>query len=160
MAYRYGGKQKSLALGAYPAIALKHAREKRDAAKRLLADQVDPAVQRRLDKLNAASPNTFRALAEELLRKLEREKRAEVTIAKKRWLLSFVFPTIGDRPVNEISAPEVLSVLRKIEARGRYETAQRLRSTCGMVFRYAVVNRRPTLTPYRRPMLTPLSDGF
>jgi integrase len=147
LAYRYGGKQKSLALGAYPAIALKHAREKRDAAKRLLADQVDPAVQRRLDKLNAASPNTFRALAEELLRKLEREKRAEVTIAKKRWLLSFVFPTIGDRPVNEISAPEVLSVLRKIEARGRYETAQRLRSTCGMVFRYAVASGKAVRDP-------------
>src|SRR5262245_21045446 len=67
LAYRFGGKQKSLAIGAYPAVTLKHAREKRDEAKRLLADNVDPSMQRRLEKLTAASGNTFRAIAEEVL---------------------------------------------------------------------------------------------
>src|SRR5262245_45157052 len=136
LAYRFGGKQKTLAIGVYPAVTLKHAREKRDEAKRLLADNVDPSMQRRLEKLMAASGNTFRAVAEEVLVKLEREGRADVTLAKKRWLLDFAYPAIGERPVAEITAPEVLAVLRRIEALGRYETARRLRSTCGLVFRF------------------------
>jgi hypothetical protein len=83
-AYRFGGKQKTLAIGVYPTVTLKHAREKRDEAKRLLADRIDPSTHRRLEKLTAASGNTFRAVAEEVLMKLEREGRADVTLAKKR----------------------------------------------------------------------------
>ena len=147
LAYRFGGKQKTLAIGVYPTITLKHAREKRDEAKRLLADNIDPSTQRRLDKLTAATGNTFRAVAEEVLAKLEKEGRADVTLAKKRWLLDFAYPAIGERPVAEITAPEVLSVLRKVEARGRYETARRLRSTCGMVFRYAIATGRAERDP-------------
>jgi hypothetical protein len=119
LAYRFGGKQKTLAIGVYPTVTLKHAREKRDEAKRLLADNIDPSTQRRLEKLAAVGGNTFRAVAEELLVKLEREGRAEITLAKKRWLLDFAYPAIGERPVSEITAPEVLAVLRKVEARGR-----------------------------------------
>ena len=136
LAYRFGGKQKTLAIGVYPTVTLKHAREKRDEAKRLLADNIDPSTQRRLEKLTAASGKTFRAVAEEVLVKLEREGRADVTLAKKRWLLDFAYPAIGERPVAEITAPELLAVLRKVEVRGRYQTARRLRSTCGIVFRY------------------------
>ncbi len=147
LAYRFGGKQKTLAIGVYPTVTLKHAREKRDEAKRLLADKIDPSTQRRLEKLAAASGNTFRAVAEEVLAKLEREGRADVTLAKKRWLLDFAYPTIGERPVVEITAPEVLAVLRKAEARGRYETARRLRSTCGMIFRYAIITGRAERDP-------------
>jgi len=147
LAYRFGGKQKTLAIGVYPTVTLKHAREKRDEAKRLLADKIDPSTQRRLEKLTAASGNTFRAVAEEVLVKLEREGRADVTLAKKRWLLDFAYPAIGERPVTEITAPEVLAVLRNVEARGRYETARRLRSTCGMVFRYAIVTGRAERDP-------------
>jgi integrase len=147
LAYRFGGKQKTLAIGVYPTVTLKHAREKRDEAKRLLAGNIDPSMQRWLEKLTAASGNTFRAVAEELLVKLEREGRAEVTLAKKRWLLAFAYPAIGERPVAEITAPEVLGVLRKVEARGRYETARRLRSTCGMVFRYAIATGRAERDP-------------
>src|SRR5215470_13694051 len=79
LAYRFGGKQKTLAIGVYPTVTLKSAREKRDEARRLLADNIDPSMQRRLEKLTAASGNTFRAVAEELLLKFEREGRAEVT---------------------------------------------------------------------------------
>jgi integrase len=145
LAYRFGGKQKSLAIGVYPAVTLKHAREKRDEARRLLADNVDPSMQHRLEKLKAAS--TFRAVAEEVLVKLEREGRADVTLAKKRWLLDFAYPAIGERPIAEITALEVLAVLRKVEARGRYETARRLRSTCGIVFRYAIATGRAERDP-------------
>jgi integrase len=145
LAYRFAGKQKSLAFGVYPEVTLKHAREKRDEAKRLLVDNVDPSMQHRLEKLKAAS--TFRAVAEEVLVKLEREGRADVTLAKKRWLLDFAYPAIGERPIADITALEVLAVLRKVEARGRYETARRLRSTCGIVFRYAIATGRAERDP-------------
>jgi integrase len=147
LAYRFAGKQKTLALGIYPTVTLKHAREKREEAKRLLAENIDPSTQRRLEKLKATTGNTFRAVAEEMLLKLEREGRAEVTLVKNRWLLDFAYPAIGERPVAEVTAPEVLAVLRKVEARGRYETAQRLRSTCGMVFRYAIATGRAERDP-------------
>src|SRR5262245_4339262 len=147
LAYRFGGKQKTLAIGAYPTVTLKHARERRDDAKRLLSDNIDPSTQRRLERLTAASANTFRAVAEEVLVKLEREGRVDVTLAKKRWLLDFAYPAIGERPLAKITAPEVLAFLRKIEARGRYETARRLRSTCGAVFRYAIATGRAERDP-------------
>jgi integrase len=126
---------------------LKHAREKRDEAKKLLVNRIDPSTHRRLEKLTAASCNTFRAVAEEVLMKLQREGRADVTLTKKRWLLDFAYPAIGDRLIAEITAPELLAVLRKVEARGRYETARRLRSTCGMVFRYAIATGRAERDP-------------
>ena len=147
LAYRFGGKQKTLAIGVNPTITLKQAREKRDEAKRLLAANMDPSTERRLEKLGASTSNTFRVVAKELLMKLEREGRAEATLVKQRWLLHFAYPAVGDRPVAEITAPEVLSVLRKVEARGRYETARRLRSTCGMVFRYAIATGRAERDP-------------
>jgi integrase len=147
MAYRFAGKQKTLAIGVYPTVALREAREQRDEAKRLLAKGIDPSLQRRLDKQAASTGNTFRAVAEEVLAKLQKEGRADVTLAKKRWLLALAYPALGDRPIAMITAPELLSVLRKIEARGQYETARRLRSTCGIVFRYAIATGRAERDP-------------
>jgi len=147
LAYRFGGKQKTLALGIYPTVTLKLAREKREEAKRLIADSIDPSMQRRLEKLTTAADNTFRAIAEELVTKFEREGRAATTLAKQRWLLEFAYSVIGDRPIAEITAPELLAVLRKVEARGRYETARRLRGTCGVVFRYAIATGRAQRDP-------------
>jgi Arm DNA-binding domain len=106
LAYRFGGKQKTLAIGAYPTVTLRHAREKRDDARRRLADNIDPSTQRRLEKLTAASGNTFRVVAEEVLVKLEREGRAAVTLAKKRWLLAFAYPAIGERPIACVAHPD------------------------------------------------------
>jgi Arm domain-containing DNA-binding protein len=103
LAYRFGGKQKTLAIGAYPTSTLKAAREKREEAKRLLANGIDPSAQRRLDKQIKLTRNTFKAVAEEVLAKLEKEGRANVTLAKKRWLLDFAYPAFGDRPIAEIS---------------------------------------------------------
>jgi integrase len=147
LAYRFGGKQKTLAMGAYPTVTLKAARDKREEAKRLLANGIDPSMQRRLDKQSTSTGNGFRAVAEEVLAKLEKEGRADVTLTKKRWLLNFAYPAFGDRPIAEITVPELLSVLRRVEARGRYETARRLRSTCGMVFRYAIATGRAERDP-------------
>src|SRR5271168_4201841 len=146
LAYRFAGRQKTLALGAYPTVSLADARDHRDEAKRLLARSIDPSVQRKTDKQTGKN-NSFRAAAEEVITKLEREGRAQVTLTKKRWLLDFAFPAFGDRPVSEITALELLALLRKIEGRGLYETARRLRSTCGVVFRYAIATGRAERDP-------------
>src|SRR4029077_8879284 len=90
---------------------------------------------------------TFKAIADELLAKHAREGRARRTLDKTTWLLGLGTPGIGDRPIQEITAPELLTVLRKVEAKGRYESARRLRSTCGMVFRYAIATGRADRDP-------------
>jgi len=140
IAYRFGAKQLKLSLGPYPAVALKDAREERDAAKRLLASGIDPGQQKKAAALLKAKSeaNTFDAIADELLDKKRREAKAERTLGKLEWLLGLARPALGPRPIAEITAPEVLSVLRAVEARGRHETAKRLRATIGQVFRYAV----------------------
>ena len=142
-AYRFGGKQKQLALGAYPTVTLAEARERRDAARKLLANGKDPSLERRLEKIAAAAGgNTFQEVAEELLQKLEREGRAEHTIKKNRWLLAPAFDIFGDRAIGEVTAPELLHACRKFEQRGRYDSARRLRTVAGMVFRYAIATGR------------------
>jgi integrase len=145
LAYRFGGKQKTLALGAYPIVTLAAARSGRNAAREFLAKSIDHAVKRKLDKQSAAI--TFRVVGLELLDKLEREGRAPATLTKTQWLLEFAFAAFGERPVGQIAAPEILVALRHIEARGKYETARRLRSTCGMVFRYAIATGRAERDP-------------
>src|ERR1044071_4151016 len=122
LAYRVAGKQKLLAFGVYPTISLSDARAQRDAARKHLADGIDPAVQKKLEK--QAKVVTFRLVADELLDKMQREGRAEATLTKTSWLLELAFSEIGDRPISKISAQELLNVLRKIEVRGNYETAR------------------------------------
>jgi integrase len=78
---------------------------------------------------------------------VEREGRAQVTLDKKRWLLAFAYPAFGDRPVGAVTASDLLALLRDIEGRGLFETAKRLRSTCGMVFRYAIATQRAERDP-------------
>jgi hypothetical protein len=122
LAYRFAGKQKTLALGASPAVPLEEARGRRDEAKALLARSIDPSVQRKAEK-HAGKDSSFRAVAEELIAKLEREGRAQATLSKKHWLLSYAYPAFGGRPVAEITARDLLVLLREIEGRGLYETA-------------------------------------
>jgi len=149
LAYRFAGAQKLLAIGVYPSVGLKEARDARDEAKRLLANGQDPSLAKKLAKAAnaAASANTFDAIADELLDKKRREAKAERTLDKLDWLLSLARPAIGGRPIGEITAPEVLSVLRAVEARGRHETARRLRATISEVFRYAVATGRAEIDP-------------
>jgi integrase len=149
LAYRFDGRQKLLATGVYPATGLREARESREEAKRLIADGKDPSIAKRLAKAArvTASANTFDAIASELLGKKRREAKAEGTLRQLEWRLSLARPAIGARPIAEITAQEILGVLRSVELRGRHETARRLRATIGEVFRYAVATGRADTDP-------------
>jgi len=149
LAYRFGGKEKTLALGVYPQVALAKARLKRHEAKELLAAGIDPGQQRKLDKLTKefAGATTFRAVADEYLDKQRREGRAEATLEKNAWLLSFAMPQLGERPIREITAAEVLAALKPVEKRRRLESAKKLRGIIGAVFRYAIATARAENDP-------------
>lgn len=140
--YRYAGREKLLALGPYPAIGLKAARLERDRAKEQLAAGIDPAEVRRNEREEAkrASEGTFACVAELLLSKMRREHLSDTTIAKTKWLLAMGKAAFGDKLVRDISARDVLDVLKKCEGAGKLETARRLRSTISRVFRLAVAN--------------------
>jgi len=152
--YRIGGKEKKLALGAYPEIGLKDARAKRDEARKVAQAGNDPAVAKREARIakRVASANTFAAVADEFIAKLEAEGRAGVTISKTRWLLGKLTPALGTRPIAEISPHELLAVLKASERAGHRETARRLRSFASRVFRYAVATARATVDP-AQPLL-------
>jgi integrase len=137
--YRHGGVEKLLSLGSYPDVPLKRAREKRDDARGLVADGIDPSAKRQAEK--AAQVDTFEAIAREWL-DLQSKKLSPVTLEKSRWLLNFLYPHIGQRPIREIAALDLLTALRKIEARGRHETTHRAKWKCGQVFRYAIATGR------------------
>jgi integrase len=147
LAYRFGGKQKLLALGVYPTISLARARLAREDAKRLLAEGADPTLEKKRRKQEHADALTFRAIANEYLTKLKREGRADATIAKTEWLLAFADADLGSTPIRSVDAPTVLKVLRTVEIRGPYESARRLRSTIGSVFRYAIATARADADP-------------
>ena len=144
MNYRHLGKQKTLAFGVYPHTGLADAREQRDAARKLLARGEDPGERIKLDRIAAtvAASNSFKAVADEWLIKVEREHRSAATMKKLRWLLDFINASIGKRPIASITAQELLVMLRKMEGKGKYETAKRLRSTCSQIFRYAIATAR------------------
>ncbi len=158
--YRMGGKEKKLALGRYPDVSLKDARDRCVDARKLVADGVDPSEKKRSDRLDATlnAAATFGAVAVEYIAKCEREGRANVTVGKARWLLSLLEPDLGGRPVSEISPAELLAALKKVEARGHLETARRMRSFAGRVFRYAVATTRANADPaaaLRGALVTP-----
>lgn len=160
MNYRFLGRQKTLHFGEWPAVGLADARTLRDEARRKLAAGLDPVAEKKADRLaqQIAAANTFKAVAEEWVAKNEREGRAPVTLDKIRWLLGMAYPMIGDRPVSAISPQEVLMVLRKVEANGRYESARRMRSVLGRVFRYAIATaraERDAASDLRGALITP-----
>jgi integrase len=147
--YRYGGKEKRLALGVYPEVTLADARKQRDAARELLRDGRDPAAERKADKARAklSTAETFEAIGREWLES-QRAKLAPATFVKSEWMLcDNVFPWIGSLPIADIDAPTLLATLRRIEARGANETAHRTREKCGQVFRYAIATGRATRDP-------------
>lgn len=149
LSYRFNGLQKILAFGAYPLVSLAEARTKRDSAKKVLASGVDPSFQAKQDKLakQAANANTFAIIADEFLSKNEREGKADATLTKKRWLVGLASADIGNRPIAEISASEILVPLRKVETLGNYETARRLRAVIAQVFRYAIATGKAVNDP-------------
>ena len=142
--YRVDGREKLLAMGAYPDVSLAKARERRDEARKTIADGGDPSERKKRARQEAksAETNTFRAVAQEHLAKLTREGLAEVTLGIRRWLLEFAYPLFGDRDVRFITSADVLQALRRIEVKGHHETARRMRSVVGSVFRYAIATAR------------------
>jgi integrase len=158
--YRYEGVEKRIALGRYPDVSLSQARRKQEDARRMLEDGKDPSLERRRERLVASinAENTFGGIAREYIQhKMIGEQRAEVTVAKARWLLEQLNP-LANMPVAEIRPAEVLGALRRIEAKGKYETARRCRSFASRVFRYAVATCRAEHDPsavLRGALITP-----
>jgi integrase len=147
--YRFAGKARNLSFGRYPEVSLKEARQRRDTARALLRDGVDPGAERKRAKLAAelGAANTFGAVAEEYIeQKLSKEGRAAVTVDKAKWLLAQLKPIAG-KPIAEIEAAELFVVLKRLEGQRKHETAKRCRSFAGRVFRYAVVTGRAKADP-------------
>ncbi len=147
--YRFAGKERLLALGVYPEVTLAQAREERTRARELLRSGQDPATARRLARLGVrdASANTFEAIAREWF---GRKRETWVASHSDRILRRFerdIFPWIGARPIAEITTPEILAVLRKIQERGAIETAHRARWDCSQVFKYAAETGRAERDP-------------
>jgi hypothetical protein len=149
LAYRYDGKQQTLTLGVYPEVGLKDARDGRTKARELITAGIDPNQQKKREKLVSAHErtNTFRAIVEEVLDKKRREGKAEATLTQVRRLCGVASEMIGDRPIAEIEAPEILMLLRQIEARGTIYSAHRTLGRIGEVFRYAVATGRAKYDP-------------
>ncbi|HTF94717.1 MAG TPA: integrase arm-type DNA-binding domain-containing protein [Cellvibrio sp.] len=146
--YRYQGKEKTLSFGAYPETTLADARKKRDAAKALLKDKIDPMEQKKIDAiaLERANENSFEAVAKEWL--LKRGKKSDSGDKRLiRLLEKDLFPYLGNRPIHEIKPPELLQVLRRVEERGAIETAHRANQYAGQIFRYAIASARAERDP-------------
>lgn len=151
--YRLGGKEKLLSMGVYPDVGLGEARRRRDAARQLVAEGVDPSEQRKASKAAAAAadelerkraagetlPGSFKALATTWLDEVHAHKVSADQVEKiRRWLELYAFPKIGERPAGEIEPPELLAMLQPVVAQGTIETAHRVKNACGQVFRYGV----------------------
>ena len=142
--YRFGGKEKQLALGRYPEVSLKKARMKRDKAREQLSDGIDPSEFLKAQKASLAerSENSFEVVAREWHGKFTPSWSATHAATTIRRLERDVFPWMGSSPIDNIKAPELLTVLRRIESRGAMETAHRVKTICGQVFRYSVATGR------------------
>lgn len=153
--YRFGGREGMLSLGVYPDVTLAMARARRDEARRLVADGIDPSAERRADKAEQArqaealayaeagipGPGTFEHTAREwLATKHEHEVSPGHAARTLRRFELDIFPALGWRPIAEIEPPELLGALRKIEARGAIETAHRAKDSCSQVFRFAIAS--------------------
>lgn len=136
--YRLHGREGLLAVGIYPDVPLAEARNRRDAARKLVAAGMDPVAAKRAQK--AAAADSFQAIALEWLAKQE---MASATREKAKWTFTdLLFPYLGSRPIRTITAPDVLAVLRRLESRGAIETAHRTKQRVGQVLRYAIATGR------------------
>lgn len=140
MNYRYQGKQKTLALGTYPEVSLLKARQRRDKARELLAEGVDPSAAKQDERatMRAEAANTFEVVAREWLDKTKSERMASTHGKVTTWLEKDVIPYIGKMPISTIGPRDVLAALRHMEGRGALDSVQRVKQICGQVFRYAV----------------------
>ncbi len=153
--YRIGKVEKKLAIGSYPDISLKQAREATYEARHSVASGGDPAFEKRKQNIREEflSAQTFEAVAREYIEQMMVQNgRADATLIKANYFLDQLIPAIGDRPIQDIEPFEVLAPLKRLEATGKHETAKKCRSFAGRVFRYAVATTRcmgldPQLSP-------------
>ncbi len=138
--YRYEGREKLLSLGTYPEVPLARARKRRDEARQLIADGVDPSVVRQAEKHSQA--DSFKSIAEEWLAQQAKTLEPESVARIRDRLEDWIFGAIGNRPIRKVAAKDLLAALRLIEARGRHETAHRARADCSRILRYAVATGR------------------
>jgi integrase len=161
--YRYHGKAKKMSLGAYPAVTLADARQRRDDAKKLLANGVDPGETKKAQKAAQGEQdvNTFEVVAREWLSAFAHTWVPSHAQHKLERLEKNVFPWIGKRPINELTAPDVLAVLRRMEERNILDTAHRVRFECGAIFRYAIATGRTDRDPVAdlKGALPPVKNG-
>ncbi len=147
--YRFDGKAKMLSLGIYPDVGLKDARERRDAARKLLADGIDPGANRKATKSAKVerAANSFEVIAREWFEKFKPQWEENHSTRIINRFERDIFPWIGGRPIAELTATELLAVARRIENRGALETAHRAIGNCGQVLRYAVATGRAGRDP-------------
>ena len=147
--YSFGNKEKLLSLGVYPDVSLKEAREKRDEARKLIAQGADPGAERKADKaaVAAMTENCFEAVCREWLEQRKNTVEPSQHVKTLARMENDVFPWLGAKAMNEISSPDVLSVLRRIDERGARYTAHRVRSEISRAFRYAIANGKAERDP-------------
>ena len=147
--YWFQGKEKLISLGTYPEIGLKQARQRRNVARQLIAEGIDPSVERKLKKARLATEpsSNFEAVAREWFDKFSPSWAATHAQTVIRRLEANAFPSIGNKPVSEITAVELLAVLRRVEARGAVSTAHRIKQILGQVFRFAIATGRAFRDP-------------
>lgn len=148
--YRFNNLEKRLAFGSWPEVSLADARALRDDARRKIRDGIDPGHQKRMDKIAAqiSAGNSFQSVGDDFIEtKMVRSGNAPATVAKAKWFLSLLTPALGARPIADIEAAELLMILKKIEAKGHRETANKVRAFASRVFRYGVVTTRCKTDP-------------
>ncbi len=183
LAYRFNGKRKLFSLGVHPDVSLQSARKKRDAARDLLANGIDPSAKRRADKREAAArdTNSFKAVAAEWYKRQAHTWVASHASDVKRRLEGDLYPEIGATPISELTAPALLATVRKIEHRGAHDLAHRVLQVCGQVLRFGIATGRcerdlsrdlrgaltphkaknqPAVTPDELPALLRAIDGY
>lgn len=157
--YWVASKEKSISLGVYPSVTLKDARRLAEIERKKLEMKLDPSAERKAEKLikEAQASNSFEAVADEWLKKQANTWKEKHLSDVKRRLENNIYPKLGKRPINEINAPELLSVIQIIEKRGAYDLAHRVLQVCGQVFRYGIVNSKCERNPAAdlRGALTP-----
>ena len=161
--YRFDGKEKQISLGVYPDVSLKNARERRDEARKLIANDIDPSENRKAKRAakEERAGNSFEVVAREWFAKYYTTWVPIHADRIIRGLERNIFPWIGSKPISDITPSLLLEVVRRIEQRGAVETAHRTLGNCGRVFRYAIITRRAQHDPsdVLRDALTPVKGG-
>jgi len=149
MKYRFAGKEKKLSIGPYPDVSLQQARERREAARKLIAEGVDPSAHKQAQKAaeGLQNSNSFKSVALEWFDTRLADKTEGHQRRVKRAMEQDLFPSLGKRPIIDITAPELLTTLREIEKRGAIETAHRTKQIAGQIFRYAIATGKAERDP-------------